>query len=86
MPSLMRNVKYERNSSVVVFKLEKVRAVDITDAIVNSLERMGLSLNELQGQGYDKSIHYERREARCSKKDLRKTTKGPIYSLCWAFS
>ena len=33
-------------------KLERVRAVDIANAI-NCLEGMGLSLNELRGQGYD---------------------------------
>ena len=34
-------------------KLERVRAVDITNAIVSCLERLGLSFNDLRGQGYD---------------------------------
>lgn len=34
-------------------KLERVRAIDITEAIINCLEGLGLSLNELHGQGYD---------------------------------
>ena len=33
--------------------LERVRAVDIVDAVVGCLEGFGLSLNELCGQGYD---------------------------------
>ena len=42
-----------REEFISFLKLERVRAVDITDAIVNCLEGMGLSLNELRGQGYD---------------------------------
>lgn len=34
-------------------KLERVRAKDITNAIVSTLEGLELSLNELRGQGYD---------------------------------
>ena len=34
-------------------KLERVRAVDIANAIVQSLENLGLSLSNLRGQGYD---------------------------------
>ena len=34
-------------------KLERVTASDITTAIINTLEGLGLSLNELRGQGYD---------------------------------
>ena len=37
----------------VSFKLERVRAVDITDAIVKFLQNLGLSLSDLCGQGYD---------------------------------
>lgn len=34
-------------------RLEGVRAIDNVDAIVSCLEGLGLSLNELRGQGYD---------------------------------
>ena len=42
-----------REEFITFLKLERVRAVDITDAIVKCLEGLGLSLNELCGQGYD---------------------------------
>ena len=38
---------------VAFLRLEGDRAIDITEAIVNSVEGLGLSLNDLQGQGYD---------------------------------
>lgn len=34
-------------------KMQRVRAIDISDGIVSSLEGLGLSLNEPRGQGYD---------------------------------
>ena len=34
-------------------KLARVRAVDIADAIMKTLENLGLSLSSLHGQGYD---------------------------------
>jgi hypothetical protein len=48
------DTKSEIREEVVAFlKLERVRAVDIVDAIVGCLEGLGLSLSELRGQGYD---------------------------------
>ena len=38
---------------VTSIKLERVRAVDIADAIMKCLENLGLSLSSLRGQGYD---------------------------------
>ena len=38
---------------VAFLKLKRVRANDITNAIVNTLEDLGLSLVNLRGQGYD---------------------------------
>ena len=38
---------------VAFLKLNRVRAVDIADALVKCLENLGLSLSELRAQGYD---------------------------------
>ncbi len=38
---------------VTFIKLERVRAIDIYEAITGCLEELGLSLNNLRGQGYD---------------------------------
>ena len=45
-----------REEFVTFVKLERIRASDITTAIVNTLEGLGLSLNELRGQGYDGGV------------------------------
>ncbi len=42
-----------REEFVAFLKLNRVRAVDIADALVKCLENFGLSLSELRGQGYD---------------------------------
>ena len=44
------NIKEEL---VALLKLARVRAVDIADAISETLTNLGLSLNGLRGQGYD---------------------------------
>ena len=38
---------------VAFLKLQRVRANDISNAIVSTLENLGLSLVNLRGQGYD---------------------------------
>ena len=38
---------------VALIKLERVRAIDIANAIVSMLEELGLSFDDLRGQGYD---------------------------------
>ena len=42
-----------REEFIAFIKLGRVRAVDISDAIIKSLENIGLSLSNLRGQGYD---------------------------------
>ena len=42
-----------REEFVSFVKMQRVRAIDISDGIVSSLEGLGLSLSELRGQGYD---------------------------------
>jgi len=41
-----------REDFVAFVRLDRVRATDITKAIVATIEELGLSLNELRGQGY----------------------------------
>ena len=38
---------------VALLKLPRVRAVDIADAITETLTNFGVSLDSLKGQGYD---------------------------------
>ena len=47
MLSLFSNIREE------FIKLERVRATDIADAIIECLENLGFSLSDLRGQGYD---------------------------------
>ena len=42
-----------REELVALLKLARVRAVDIADAITETLTNLGLSLDGLRGQGYD---------------------------------
>ena len=42
-----------RGEFITFLKLERVRADDIANSIIQSLEGFGLSLDGLQGQGYD---------------------------------
>ena len=73
-----------REEFIAFLKLKRVRAVDITNAIVSCLEGLGLSFNELRGQGYDGASTM--RKVWSAETDSRKATKSSVYSLCWAFS
>jgi len=42
-----------REDFLSFIKLDRVRAVDIASAIIQTLEELGLSLDSLRGQGYD---------------------------------
>ena len=56
LPNCLRFVDQECNiceEFISFVKLERVRAVDIASAIIFSIENLGLSLNNLRGQGYD---------------------------------
>ena len=48
-----------REEFIAFIKLGRVQAVDISDAIIKSLENIGLSLSNLRGQGYDGALHNE---------------------------
>ena len=56
LPICIRFVDSEcniREEFIAFIKLGRVRAVDVSDAIIKSLENIGLSLSNLRGQGYD---------------------------------
>ena len=56
MPICLRFIDKEcdiQEEFVGFVKLQRVRAVDITDAIITTIENLGLSLTGLCGQGYD---------------------------------
>ena len=56
MPICLRFVDKEcniREEFVAFVRLERVRAVDIADSILETLNNLGLSLSGLRGQGYD---------------------------------
>ena len=56
LPLCLRFVDGEcniREEFIAFLKLERVRATDIADAIIECLENLGLSLSNLRGQGYD---------------------------------
>ena len=56
MPLCLRFVdskSHIREEFIAFIKLEQVRAKDITTAIISTIEGLGLSLDNLRGQGYD---------------------------------
>lgn len=66
---------------VAFIRLERVRAVDIADAIVGSLEGFGLSLNELRGQGYDGASTMSGEKTGVQKRIREKQPKA-LYTHC----
>ena len=56
LPICLRFVDQEcniREEFISFVKFERVQAVDIASAIIFSIENLGLTLNNLRGQGYD---------------------------------
>ena len=66
---------------VTFLKLERVRAVDIANAIVGCLEGLGLSLNNLQGQGYDEASTMSGEKSGVQKRIREKQPKA-LYTHC----
>lgn len=62
-------------------KLERVRAKDITDAIVSTLEGLKLSLNELRGQGYDGAATMSEEKSGVQKQ-IRDRRPKAVYIHC----
>ena len=70
-----------REEFVTFVKLERVRASDITTAIINTLEGLGLSLNELRGQGYDGAATMSG-EKLGVQKQIRDRQPKAVYTHC----
>ena len=70
-----------REEFVNFLKLERVRAVDITNAIVSCLEGLGLSFNELRGQGYDGASTMSGEKSGVQKRIREKQPKA-LYTHC----
>ena len=62
-------------------KLQRVRASDITNAIVNTLENLGLSLVNLRGQGYDGTANMSGEKSGVQKQIRDKQPKA-MYTHC----
>ena len=70
-----------REEFVAFIKLERVRAIDIANAIVSMLEELGLSLNDLRGQGYDGSSTMRGEKSSVQKQLLDRQSKA-LYTHC----
>ncbi len=66
---------------VTFIKLERVRAIDIYEAITGCLEELGLSLNNLRGQGYDGASTMSGERSGVQKRIREKQPKA-IYTHC----
>ncbi len=62
-------------------KLKRVRAIDITEAIIHSIENLGLSLCNLRGQGYDGASTMSGEKGGVQAKILEKQPKA-LYTHC----
>ncbi len=70
-----------REEFVTFVKLERVRANDIANAIIQSLEGFGLSLNDLRDQGYDGASTMSGQKAGVQAKIREKQPKA-LYTHC----
>ena len=70
-----------REDFVSFIKLERVRAVDITDAIVKCLQNLGLSLSDLRGQGYDSASNMSGVKTGVQAK-LKEIQPKAVYTHC----
>ena len=70
-----------REEFISFIKLERVRAADIASAIVQSLEGIGLSLDNLRGQGYDGASTMSGVKAGVQAKIQEKQPKA-LYTHC----
>ena len=70
-----------REDFVAFLRLDRVRASDITEAIVSSIEGLGLSLNDLRGQGYDGAATMSGQKTGVQKQIRDKQPKA-VYTHC----
>ena len=84
LPICLRFIDSEcniREEFIGFTKLQRVRAVDIADAIIISLENLGLSLSNLRGQGYDGASTMSGTKAGVQARILEKQPKA-LYTHC----
>ena len=83
LPLCLRFVeeKYDIREELVSFKLARVRATDIANAIVSMLEELGLSLGDLRGQGYDGASTMSGEKSGVQKQ-LRDIQPKALYTHC----
>ncbi len=70
-----------REEFIGFVKLKRVRAIDITEAIIHSIENLGLSLCNLRGQGYNGASTMSEEKGGVQAKILEKQPKG-LYTHC----
>ena len=70
-----------REEFITFVKLERVRAANIVNAITKTLSDVDLSLNELQGQGYDGTSSMAGERSGVQKK-IRDMQKKALYPHC----
>ena len=88
LPVCLRFVDSEgsiREEFIAFLKLNRVRAVDIADALVKCLENLGLSLSELGGQGYDGASTMSGHKSGVQARIQEKQPKA-VYTHCAAHS
>ena len=79
------DTNYNIHEDFVTFiKLERVCAIDISEAITGCEEELGISLNNLRGQGRDGAITMNG-EKSCIQNRIRDKQPQAIYPLWWAF-
>lgn len=70
-----------REEFVSFVKLDRVRAEDITSSIISTVEGLGLSLNELRGQGYDGASSMSGEKSGVQKR-IRDIQPKALYTHC----
>ena len=70
-----------REDFVTFIKLERVRAINISEAITGCVEELGLSLNNLRGQGYDGASTMSGEKSGVQKR-IRDEQPKAIYTHC----
>ena len=72
-----------REEFVALVKLERVHAVDISNALQDVIRKVGLSLSQLRGQGYDGASTMSGERGGVQKLLMeRQPTQGSVYALC----
>ena len=70
-----------REEFVSFVKLDRVRAQDIANSIISTIEGLGLSLNELRGQGYDGASNMSGEKSGVQKR-IRDIQPKALYTHC----